>query len=138
MSQVPDRVVRIGDAERDQAVASLGDHFVAGRLTQEEFEERSERATRARYTNELTPLFADLPEPVAVQPELRGWGPGPQQLRAGPPPAFFFLLPVLVIGLVVASVSFAAPWILWMFFWIALFGGPVHRRRQHGYGHRHR
>ena len=29
-------------------------------LTQDEFEERSDQATRARYTDDLSPLFADL------------------------------------------------------------------------------
>jgi hypothetical protein len=120
--------LRIGDAERDQAVASLGDHFVAGRLTQDEFEERSERATKARYNDELAPLFADLPDPtpqVAVRRQ-------PRWEVQGRPPAFLFILPFLMVGLVIASISFAVPWVLWVFFWIALFGGPMqHRRHRH-------
>jgi len=126
--------IRIGDAERDQAVAVLSDHFVAGRLTQEEFEERSGQATRARYDEDLSPLFDDLPEPAGVRPAPGRWSPrsGPQ--RMGPPP-LLFLLPVLMIGLVVATVTFAAPWFLWVFFWIALLGGPHHHRR---WQHQHR
>ncbi|MEV6282102.1 DUF1707 domain-containing protein [Kribbella sp. NPDC051770] len=127
--------LRIGDAERDQAVAALGDHFVAGRLTQDEFEERSERATKARYDEELAPLFADLPD-QAVVPVQPAWaaarGRQPSWVAQGRPPAFLFVLPFLMVGLVIASVSFAAPWVLWVFFWIALFGGPMHHRR-----HRH-
>ncbi|GAA1593034.1 hypothetical protein GCM10009789_53850 [Kribbella sancticallisti] len=142
MSQhLPDRTgpLRIGDAERDQAVAVLSEHFVAGRLTQDEFEERSDQATRARYTDDLTALFVDLPDKAVAQATPAAWSPaarsGPPRRRTGPPP-IMFLAPVLMIGLVIAAVSFAAPWILWMFFWIALFSGPHHHHRRHHPGRR--
>jgi hypothetical protein len=126
--------IRIGDAERDQAVAVLSEHFVAGRLTQDEFEERSDQATRARYADDLSPLFADLPDPAASQPGPRTWSPGfrpgPQGFRPGPPPVLW-LAAVLMVGMVVATVSLAAPWILWVLFWIALFSGPHNRRWHH-------
>ncbi len=130
--------LRIGDAERDQAVAVLSDHFVAGRLTQDEFEERSGQATRARYTDDLEPLFADLPDPS--EPAMPAWAPGrparPMRVRQRPP-AFLFLAPILMIGLVVAAITFTAPWILWMFFWIALFSRPFnHHHRHHHPGRR--
>jgi hypothetical protein len=54
---------RIGSAERDSAVAALRTHLEAGRLTPEEYEERSVSASRARTWGEITPLFADLPDP---------------------------------------------------------------------------
>ncbi|WP_328991241.1 DUF1707 domain-containing protein [Kribbella sp. NBC_01245] len=124
---VRERVVRIGDAERDEAVALLGEHFVAGRLTQEEFEERSDQATRARYVDDVAPLFADLPDPETATPAtLRR--PDPQRFRAGPPPRFLLLAQFLMVGLVVATIALGAPWLLWMFFWFALFSGPHHRR----------
>jgi hypothetical protein len=130
--------IRIGDAERDQAVAVLSEHFVAGRLTQDEFEERSNQATRARYADDLSPLFADLPESAASQPGPRTWSPGfrpgQQGFRPGPPP-FLWLAAVLIVGLVVGTVTLAAPWILWVLFWIALFSGPYRHRRSH---HPHR
>jgi hypothetical protein len=132
--------IRIGDAERDQAVAVLSDHFVAGRLTQEEFEERSDQATRARYADDLSPLFADLPDPTAAsQPGLQAWSPGfrpsPQRFRPVPP-AFLLLAPMLMVGLVIATVSLAAPWILLVLFWIAMLSGPYNHRRQHHHPHR--
>jgi hypothetical protein len=49
------------DDERDQAISKLTDHFQAGRLTTEEFDERSGLALRARTQGELSALFADLP-----------------------------------------------------------------------------
>lgn len=70
---------RIGDKERDAAVAALGEHFAAGRITQEEFEERSSAAWQARTASALAPLFADLPAPHGVpQGWQQGWpGSGP-------------------------------------------------------------
>ena len=53
---------RIGDQERDAAVRALGDHFAAGRLTHEEFEERSTKALTARTMDELEVLMVDLPD----------------------------------------------------------------------------
>ena len=57
--------LRVSDAERDHAVAELSGHFQAGRLTQEEFEDRSGRALEARTGRELSGLFSDLPEGAA-------------------------------------------------------------------------
>ncbi|MFI7065990.1 DUF1707 domain-containing protein [Kribbella sp. NPDC050124] len=132
--------VRIGDAERDQAVAMLSDHFVAGRLTQEEFEDRSEHATRARYADDLVPLFDDLPDPAELQLVRGPWSPAGkpvrQRQRQGPPP-FVMLAPVLMIGLVVTAVLLTAPWLLWGLFWIALFSG-AHRHRWQHQQHYHR
>jgi hypothetical protein len=38
-----------------------------------------------------------------------------------------------MMGLVVASVTFAAPWIFWILFWVFMIGGPraAHHRRHH-------
>ena len=133
--------VRIGDAERDQAVAMLSDHFVAGRLTQDEFEERSEHATRARYGDDLTLLFDDLPDPAEVQLARGPWSPQPAarpRRRQGPPPPFMMLVPILMIGLVITAVTLTAPWLLWGLFWIALLSGAHRNRWQHQNHHRHR
>jgi hypothetical protein len=61
ISGLPRGDIRVSDAERDQAVAELSKHFQAGRLTQEEFEDRSGRALTARTGSELHALFTDLP-----------------------------------------------------------------------------
>jgi hypothetical protein len=53
--------LRVSDADRDRAVAQLSEHFQAGRLTLEEFDERSGQALRAKTARELTDLFTDLP-----------------------------------------------------------------------------
>jgi hypothetical protein len=53
--------VRIGDAEREAAVAALNKHFAEGRLTSVEHDERTTIALAARTRADLDALFADLP-----------------------------------------------------------------------------
>jgi hypothetical protein len=61
--------VRIGDREREAALAVLGEHLTAGRITLDEYGDRSARATQAQTRGQLTALFDDLPEP---HPDLGG------------------------------------------------------------------
>ena len=78
----PSGGIRVSDADRDQAIAELSEHFQAGRLTQEEFEERSGRALQARTGDDLAALFTDLPgrspvpAPPAGGPVFGAGGPG--------------------------------------------------------------
>lgn len=53
--------LRVSDADRDRALHELGYAFKAGRLTPDEFEERSGQALRSRIGSELAGLLADLP-----------------------------------------------------------------------------
>lgn len=64
-SSFPRDDLRVSDTDRDRAVAELSEHFQTGRLTQEEFEDRSGRALRARTGKELSELFTDLPQAMA-------------------------------------------------------------------------
>ncbi|HTX29731.1 MAG TPA: DUF1707 domain-containing protein [Streptosporangiaceae bacterium] len=52
---------RVSDADRDRALAELGEAFRVGRLTADEFDERAGQALSARTGKELTVLLADLP-----------------------------------------------------------------------------
>ena len=66
--RVPDRTrydyeLRIGDAERDVAMAQLREHFVAGRLTFDELTERIDAALGSKTQRQLDGLMADLPRP---------------------------------------------------------------------------
>jgi hypothetical protein len=119
--------VRIGDAERDQAVSLLGDHFAAGRLDREELDERIDQAIQAKFTTDLRPLFADLPgaEPPAGRPS--------RQFRAAPPAYALLLLlaPMLLIGILITAIVVGAPWVPWVFLWLFMcsgFGGRRHFR----------
>jgi hypothetical protein len=62
--------IRVSDADRDQAASELGEAFQVGRLTADEFRERSGQAMDARTGKELTALLADLPveRPLAPRP----------------------------------------------------------------------
>ena len=70
-NQVAPGDLRVSDADRDRAVSELSEHFQTGRLTQQEFEDRSGRALKARTGRELSELFTDLPHglpPVPASP----------------------------------------------------------------------
>jgi hypothetical protein len=53
--------LRIGDAEREQTMAALREHFAAGRLDHEELDERLDRTLAARTAGDLVQVTADLP-----------------------------------------------------------------------------
>jgi hypothetical protein len=55
------RGVRASDEDREQLIAELNEHSVAGRLDTEELERRVEAAYAARTTGELDALRGDLP-----------------------------------------------------------------------------
>jgi hypothetical protein len=124
MSPAPEP--RIGDAERDAAITSLGEHYAAGRITKEEYDERSSLALRARTESDLKPLFVDLPR-----------SPGrsdPRAPRAGGPrdrarPRFVFpVLPILLVLGVLLLVNTRAWWMLFVVGGL-FFCAPWHYRR---------
>lgn len=78
--------MRIGDAERDRTCAVLADHFQAGRLTAEEFDQRAESAVNAVTEGDLRRLLIDLPAaaPVSGPPVEPRPAPRAAQPAAGP------------------------------------------------------
>jgi hypothetical protein len=119
--------IRVSDAERDQAVTELGEHFQAGRLTQEEFDDRSGRALQARTGRDLTSLFSDLPRPTAAEPWAGepwagdSWAgpvahPVPRTVRrgAGPLPAVRFVLAVVIVAIIAGNVVGHNPHFEWV------------------------
>jgi Domain of unknown function (DUF1707) len=59
---VPGPDVRIGDADRDAAVAALSDHFAQGRLTLDELDARLGAAFAATTQGEICQVTSDLPD----------------------------------------------------------------------------
>jgi hypothetical protein len=57
----PPGSLRVSDADRDRAVSELSEAFQAGRITADEFDQRSARALCARTGEELASLLEDLP-----------------------------------------------------------------------------
>jgi hypothetical protein len=102
--------IRVSDADREQTVKLLERHHVDGRLTWEEFSERTEAAFRARTRQDLRRTLADLPP-------LEEPGP-PAERRAASGPNWRSLLtpPVVIAALIALGV------VLWAF-----GGGPPHR-----------
>jgi Domain of unknown function (DUF1707) len=126
--------LRIGDAERDAAVAALSEHFAAGRLSKDEFDERTTTAWTARTLGDVAPLFVDLPAPhppasVSTTPALSRPGSARSRRLVGS----FPLAPLLVIALVVLLLRLAdqTPWfafaiVVWL--WCI---GRFHASRHH-------
>ncbi len=116
--------LRIGNAEREQAVAALAEHYSAGRLETDEYTERVGRAYAARYHADLDALFADLP-PLAP--------PAPAQLPARPRDASRALRVVLIVALIAAcavwvQLTRVPPFFVFPLVWFVLIRG-----RRNGY-----
>ncbi len=126
----PATQVRIGDAEREQALTALGEHFAAGRLSQDEFDERASAAWSAKTSADLAPLFSDLPS-VAPAPTARPRRPAQRQAWR-----FGFGLWWVFVLLMVLAMAGQVPWFAVAIFaglwWTGLFTGLhrwVHHRR---------
>jgi DUF1707 SHOCT-like domain len=76
--------MRVSDADRDEAVAVLREHLLAGRLTLEEFSERVEAALQARFGTELARVQDDLPKISLVTGGSRR---KPARFTRTPPPS---------------------------------------------------
>ncbi|GAA3845321.1 DUF1707 SHOCT-like domain-containing protein [Amycolatopsis tucumanensis] len=59
-----DSTIRASDADRERVVTALQQHVGEGRLTLDEFSERSAAAYRSRTRGELDVLTRDLPTPA--------------------------------------------------------------------------
>ena len=62
--------LRVSDQQREQAAQAIRDHYAAGRLTEDELNERLQAALQARTEPELDALLADLPK-LPVSPAQR-------------------------------------------------------------------
>lgn len=67
--------LRCSDSDRDRVAEELREHYADGRLTLEEFHERSDVAYAAKTFGDLAPLTSDLParvpKPAEAKPEKR-------------------------------------------------------------------
>jgi hypothetical protein len=55
--------MRISDSDRNAAIKALGEHLAAGRITLDEYGDRTAKVTLTRTAGELGGLFEDLPAP---------------------------------------------------------------------------
>ena len=132
--------LRIGDADREHALGLLGEHYALGRLTKDEFDERSARAYAARTRSELWPLFTDLPRPETerpVGPALGDRTSGRERFGRPGRPFGFPLVPVLLVALVV-SILVGHPVVLLVllgFLVLKVLRFRGHTGHHHGYHH---
>jgi len=82
-----DDPIRASDADREVVVAALRDAYTAGRLTMEEFDERTSAAYAARTWGELRKLTVDLPAQPILGADVPGRRWSPAQLEDGQSPA---------------------------------------------------
>lgn len=122
MATGPD--LRIGDAEREAAAASLREHYARGRLTLGEFNERLDAVFAATTQRQLSQLTRDLPHlsgvasPQPLTAAAGGQGRDGREQWSGsqPPPRFRLgLFPVILAAvaawLVVADLHLRVfPW----------------------------
>jgi uncharacterized protein DUF1707 len=116
--------IRISSAERDDAIAALAVHRSSGRLTHDDFGDRSRRAQEALTREEIEALFDDLPAPhpdlsAAVSPRPPPvvnpeWPGGRSGTRASRVMDVIGVLSLLV-GLPVAIVFTAVAGMWWTF-----------------------
>ena len=120
--------LRLSDAEREAAVARLGEHYAAGRLDKDEYDERSDAIWSARTRGVLRPVFADLEAPMAQQPRPEPAYAMTPLRRRGLPGPFVALLAVLLVLTVVTHLPLI---LLGLFVWcIFRFSGRYHRMRR--------
>lgn len=133
MNQPVGPETRIGDADREAAVSALGEHYAAGRLTKEEYDERADHAYAARTASALWPLFADLPRPQAHPSAGR---PTARPTRGdGPLAGWRFgavLGPILVVLLVVTVLTHLPVILLVLLAWFFLARSGRRWGRTHG------
>ena len=129
--------IRASDEDRSRAAAALGEHYAAGRLTLEEFQERLDKVYAATTLGELDRLMADLPgTDLGRLPERRA--PGPVQVPVGGSvlawqTAWRFWLAISAFAFVIWLLGGAGgPW----FLWVAVPLGLVMLRRWSAGGHR--
>lgn len=94
----PDQSMRIGDTERSQVSDVLSKHYAAGRLDDEEFNQRMGQAMGAKTRGDLTGLLSDLP-PVEPSP---GSVPSHRH-RFGFGSFLMLCVTVLVVGSIVSA-----------------------------------
>lgn len=141
--------MRIGDAERENALKALGDHMSVGRLDIDEYGDRSAKVTTARTRAELLAVFADLPDPKPVfdAPSQPAATTVPATVQQTPAPATtsgFRGIPNEVsgpiiglawVGAIFIGPSLGAPWLFGVAIAISVVMGSLTRKGRSS-GHR--
>ena len=120
-----DATARIGDTEREEVVAMLGDAAAEGYLTADELDDRLASALTARTRGDLVPLTVDLPpEWRARRARLAAAATARRVSRAAVRPHVLSYLAVMALLVVIwlAVAVGTGVWYPWPI-WPALFWG---------------
>jgi hypothetical protein len=102
----PSAQMKASDADRDAVLSDLSEHFQAGRLTADEFEDRTGRALAARTWGELRDLLQDLPAgPAGPRVPITATTAGAPPQR---PLGRTVLAPILVLASIATAVAMSA------------------------------
>jgi hypothetical protein len=118
----PTAAMKASDADRDAVLSDLSEHFQAGRLTAEEFDERAGRALAARTWGELKDLLRDLPTTLSGSkvPAAASSGARPGRRAAVPIP--------LLVGIAIAIAVSAGIVHVWGLLWLVFACWFIARR----------
>jgi Domain of unknown function (DUF1707) len=101
----PSVQMKASDADRDAVLSDLSEHFQAGRLTADEFEDRTGRALVARTWGELRDLMQDLPtSPAGPHVPVTATTGAPAQR----PPGRTVQVPIAVLAAIGIAVAMSA------------------------------
>jgi hypothetical protein len=112
-----DRPIRASDTERESVVDVLRDAYTEGRLTLEEFEERTSAAYASKTWTDLRELTGDLPVEPVLGADLPQWRERPvlaaqQMVPSVPRPRnggrdrpLGRLLPVIFVWIMIAAAA---------------------------------
>lgn len=121
-----DPTLRASDAERERAAEALRAHFAAGRISDDELDERTDAAYAARTVGELQALLTDLP-PLPAPPPRPGHDPARERAkrrvmhRAG----VWALLSVAAVAIWLATGAAGTFWPIWIMLGAAIRLGMV-------------
>lgn len=121
-----DRMLRVGDREREAVSDILRQEHVDGRLNSDEFQERLERCLTAKTYADLDQLVADFPGREVEQGRTgRAWGRRP------------WPFPFVPLALIAAIVVFNGGHLIWLavpLFFLLVVGPLRGRSAARGYG----
>ncbi len=138
MSAVAPGSMRVSDVDRTEVTNLLCRHYGDGRLTEDEFQERTSAATAAKTRDDLSPLLEDLPPldvpPPPAAPQISGPAPLPRPfqhrhsiLRV----VFFVFLAMWVLGATQAMFGMRFLFVPWPLIIVALIVLRATRHHRH-------
>jgi len=115
MSQTPD--MRAGDEDRDQTVTLIREAFAAGRLTNDEFQQRMTKAHESKTFGELAALVSDLPDDAPPTAPAPAPAPGPATVPQAERRTIRNAWAAWLSTAIVVNV-------IWLLTWVTGSGGP--------------